>query len=180
MDVALRAIAAVLILAVSACAGPAPAQTAADPLAAAKACAPAGWTAAVFPPGSRDYGFGPGNDIGRIRLITPESVASGKGLSKPGGATFITDWWTVTDHSEANITFADGRSGTQYRSKAGGAQVTTEFTIGAGTWQLWTRSDEHYDEVLRCVEPRLAGTASPTSDETSRASTSISTVTLAT
>jgi hypothetical protein len=153
-----RAFAAVLLLG-AACTGPAPAQTSADPLGVAKACAPAGWTAGVFPPGSHDYGFGPGNDIGRIRLITPESVASGKGLSKPGGATFITDWWTVTDHSETTITFADGRSGTQYRSKAADAQVTTEFAIGTGTWQVYAKSDERYDEILRCVESRLAGTA---------------------
>lgn len=154
-----RAFAVVLVLAAAACAGPTP-----DPLAVSKACAPAGWTAGGFPPGSRDYGLGPGNDVGRIRLLTPESVASGKGVSKPGGATFITDWWTVTPHDETKVTFADGRTGTRYTSTSGQRQVTTEFATPAGTWQLWTRSDEHYDEVLRCVEGRLAGTASPASD----------------
>lgn len=143
-----------LAAAASSCAGAPPP----DPLAAARACAPPGWTADVFPPiGSRDWGFGPATDIGRIRLIAPESVAAGKGLSKPGGARFITDWWMVTEHDEASVTFADGRTGKQYRSKSGRPEVTTEFTTAAGTWQLYSHSDEHYDEVLRCVEARLAG-----------------------
>lgn len=146
-----------LALAVSfaACAGPAP-----DPGTASKECAPAGWTVGNFPPGSRDFGFGPGIEIGRIRLLLPETVANGRGLSKSGTAAFITDWWTVTEHGETQITFADGRTGTQYRKRAGSA-ITTEFTTAAGTWQLYaSESDErYYDEVLRCVEARLVGTA---------------------
>lgn len=134
------------------------AAASADPLAAAKACAPSGWTAGSFPFGARDYAFGPGTDLGRIRLITPESAAQGKGLSKPGGATFITDWWMVADHDTVTVTFADGRRGTQYRSKSG-QEITTEFDGAGGMWQLYARSDEQYDAVLRCLEPKLAGTS---------------------
>lgn len=143
-----------------ACGTPGSAQPTAtvDPLSVARACAPAGWTADLFPFGARDYGFGPGTDIGRIRLLVPASVAAGRGLSKTGGARFITDWWTVTDHEARSITFAGGRTGTQYRSRSG-TEITTEFTTAAGTWQLYARSDEHYDEVLRCVEPRLVAAA---------------------
>ena len=144
---------------VAACGAPSPAEKPMDPLTASRACAPAGWTADVFPFGSRDYGFGPGSDIGRIRLLTPASVAEGKGRSKPGGPTFITDWWNVREHDDASITFADGRTGKQYRSKEATPEITTEFAAGAGTWQLYSKSDEHYDEVLRCVEGRLAGTS---------------------
>ncbi|MBI4348670.1 MAG: hypothetical protein HY553_17665 [Elusimicrobia bacterium] len=151
---------AAVTIAVASCALPTgPAERSSDPLGASKACAPSGWTADVFPPGSRDYGFGPNADVGRIRLITPESVASGKGLSKAGGATFITDWWTVSAHEETSIVFADGRVGKQYRSRSGTSRITTEFTTAAGTWQLYSSSDERYDEVLRCVEGRLAGAA---------------------
>lgn len=148
------------IAVLASCAAPAPSPSLAapaDPLAAAQACAPSGWTAGILPFGARDYGFGPGTDLGRIRVITPASAAQGKGLSKPGGATFITDWWTVKDHDTVTVTFADGRRGTQYRSKSD-QEVTTEFDGAGGTWQLYARSDEQYDAVLRCLEPKLAGT----------------------
>lgn len=129
-----------------------PAPVSPDPLAALQACAPSGWTASVFPPGSSDYAL----QDGQIRLIIPASVA--RRPQSTSTLTFITDWWTVRDHGTAEVQFTDGRKGTQYRSKGGPIRITTEFATAAGTWQLYAQgSEEHYDDVLRCVERRLAG-----------------------
>jgi hypothetical protein len=84
-------------------------------LAAARACAPSGWTAEGYQPGSADVGLGPQGSPGRIRVFRPETVSGMRGRSKPGptGVRFATDWWTVTEHDERSITFADGRVGKQ-------------------------------------------------------------------
>lgn len=131
-----------------------PAPVSPDPLPVLQACAPAGWTASVFPPGSSDYAL----QDGQIRLLIPASVANRP--KSTSTLTFVTDWWTVRDHDTTEVRFADGRTGTQYRSKSGRLALTTEFATGAGTWQLYAQaSEEHYDDVLRCLEPKLAGTS---------------------
>jgi hypothetical protein len=81
-------------------------------------------------------------------------------VSRPGptGVTFITDWWTVTDHEERSVALAGGRVGKQYRARTG-PEVTTEIPVGGGTWQLYSRSADHYDDVLRCVDSQLAASA---------------------
>lgn len=126
-----------------------------DELGTARACAPAGWTADNFPYGSSDYGLGPTSDIGQIRLLTPASVESGDGLSSPGGAIFITDWWKVSPHEELAVTLSDGRLAKQYRSRSMPVRITTEFATPSGTWHLYGSSEEHYDDVVRCIERRL-------------------------
>ncbi len=126
-----------------------PTRRGTDTLAAVNSCAPPGWTGSSYPPGAPDYALRSPDAMIRIITPAPERARSNSSV------TFITDWWTVAAHDEAAVTFADGRTGTQYRSKTVPVHVTTEFSLPSGTWQVYGTPDDPYDVVLRCLEAHL-------------------------